>query len=107
MLSFGLALAAVLATLASPASGERSVAEQQQALDIQLVSQVNALRAQHGLKPLRYSRPLSEAATRHSVDMALRGYFSHSSSDGTAFWRRIQHFYPERGFHRWIVGENL
>ena len=39
--------------------------------------------------------------------MAGRGFFSHSSADGTAFWKRIQRLYPSKGFRRWTVGENL
>jgi uncharacterized protein YkwD len=95
------------AVLASPASADRSSAIRQKALDKQLLVQVNSLRAQHGLRPLRLAHGLSAAATRHSLQMAERGYFSHSSADGTAFWKRIQRLYPAKGFRRWTVGENL
>jgi len=95
------------AVLAAPASADRSSATQQKALDRQLLVQVNALRARHGLRPLRLSRGLSAASARHSLQMAGRGFFSHSSADGTAFWKRIQRLYPSKGFRRWTVGENL
>ena len=39
--------------------------------------------------------------------MARKGYFEHDSANGTAFWRRIERFYPSRGFRSWTVGENL
>ena len=39
--------------------------------------------------------------------MEADGYFAHDSVDGTAFWRRIQVFYPSTRFGYWSVGENL
>lgn len=102
-----VALAAAAAVLAGSAAGGHATALQQRALDRQLLGQVNALRARHGLRPLRLSRPLSAAASRHSLEMAEDGFFSHSSADGTAFWRRIEHYYRAQGFRTWQVGENL
>ena len=39
--------------------------------------------------------------------MGNAGYFGHSSADGTAFWRRIKHYYGSRSYRFWSVGENL
>jgi uncharacterized protein YkwD len=39
--------------------------------------------------------------------MAADGYFSHDSADHSAFWKRIQHFYPAGRYGYWAVGENL
>jgi uncharacterized protein YkwD len=39
--------------------------------------------------------------------MAAQGYFAHESADGSAFWKRIQHFYPSGSSGYWSVGENL
>jgi uncharacterized protein YkwD len=39
--------------------------------------------------------------------MERRGYFGHSSADGTAFWKRIQRYYRSSGYSSWSVGENL
>jgi uncharacterized protein YkwD len=39
--------------------------------------------------------------------MGADGYFQHNSVDGTAFWRRIGHWYAASGFGYWSVGENL
>lgn len=76
-------------------------------LEEAVVDRMNQIRRSHGLRPLRLSRPLAVAAEHHSKDMARRGYFEHDSANGTAFWRRIERFYPSRGFRSWVVGENL
>jgi uncharacterized protein YkwD len=39
--------------------------------------------------------------------MADRGFFSHSSPDGSAFWKRVQRHYGSRGYGYWSVGETL
>jgi uncharacterized protein YkwD len=71
-----------------------------------LLRDVNALRAAHGLRPLRLSRELTAAAAQHSQEMAADGYFAHESVNGQPFWERIRNWYrPLRG--RWSVGENL
>jgi uncharacterized protein YkwD len=93
--------------LVPSASGERVTVLQQKSLDRQLLSQVNAVRVQHGLRPLELSQRLTAAATRHSMEMAQLGYFSHTSANGTAYWKRIRRFYPETGFQSWTVGEDL
>jgi uncharacterized protein YkwD len=77
------------------------------ALESQTLSQLNAIRAHHGLKPLHLSLRLTAAASAHSRQMVARGYFAHESAGGGAFWRRIQHFYGSQGYHYWSVGENL
>ena len=71
------------------------------------VVQVNALRAAHGLTPLRVSPSLTAAANAHSTQMARLGYFSHDSANGGSFSSRIATYYPARGYHSWTVGENL
>jgi uncharacterized protein YkwD len=68
---------------------------------------VNALRARHHLSALKLSRGLTAAADAHGREMAERGYFEHESADGSAFWKRIERFYPSRGRRTWTVGENL
>lgn len=78
-----------------------------QALQSAVVDRMNAVRRAHGLRPLRLNRHLRAAAVFHSRDMGHRGYFEHDSISGTPFWRRIERFYPSRGFNAWTVGENL
>jgi uncharacterized protein YkwD len=77
-----------------------------QALQADLLVQINDFRRAHGLVPFRLSSKLSLAARQHSSEMAARGYFSHNSVNGSRFDRRIARFYPVS--HRyWSVGENL
>ena len=82
-------------------------ADRQTALETSLVRQINAIRRDHGLRPLVLSSKLGAAAAQHSREMGADGYFEHSSVDGTAFWRRIQHWYTSGPFGTWAVGENL
>ena len=77
------------------------------ALESSVVARMNAVRRSHRLRPLRMSRRLRTAGLFHSKDMGRRGYFEHDSLTGTPFWRRIERFYPSRGFSSWTVGENL
>ena len=78
-----------------------------QALEVAVVGRMNAIRRAPGLHPLRLNGRLRAAAVYHSRDMGRRGYFEHDSISGTPFWRRIERFYPSRGFDAWTVGENL
>lgn len=77
------------------------------ALENAVVDRMNDVRHARGLRPLRASGRLQAAALFHSRDMGRRGYFEHDSISGTPFWRRIERFYPSRGFRSWTVGENL
>jgi uncharacterized protein YkwD len=76
-------------------------------LEAQVRVDMNRLRTQHGLVPLRFSPKLTAAAMQHSREMARRGYFSHDSANGSAFWHRVERYYPSKGYHSWTVGENL
>jgi uncharacterized protein YkwD len=72
-----------------------------------LLREINQVRSQNGLGALRTSRALAEAAEFHSRSMATRGFFAHESADGSSFWKRVERFYPSRGFNYWSAGENL
>jgi len=76
-------------------------------LERSVLLEVNALRREYDLVPLRFSAGLATAARHHSTEMAKRGYFGHRSSGGEGFGRHIARFYPMRGRHYWAVGENL
>jgi uncharacterized protein YkwD len=76
-------------------------------LEQAIVGRMNEVRRTRGLRPLRLNRGLRSASLFHSRDMGRRGYFEHDSISGTPFWRRIERFYPSRGFRSWTVGENL
>jgi uncharacterized protein YkwD len=76
-------------------------------LERSVLDEMNAVRSQHGLVPLRFSGGLAAAARHHSTEMANRGYFGHSSANGEAFSRRLARFYPMGARHYWSVGENV
>lgn len=67
------------------------------------MTEVNAIRADNNLPPLKRSSSLDLAAQSHAVDMALDDYFDHDSYDrnGSALFKacdwylRVQSFYPE------------
>jgi uncharacterized protein YkwD len=72
-----------------------------------VLQEINSIRREHGLAPLRLSARLSAAARQHSQEMAARGYFSHDSANGSSFDRRIARYYPLGRNRYWSVGENL
>jgi uncharacterized protein YkwD len=100
LLSFG----AGGATAAGTPARTLSAANQ---LESRVLVELNAIRKQHGLVPLRLSRPLTTAADSHSRAMGTFGFFAHSSRDGSAFWKRVQRYYGPNGHAGWAVGENL
>jgi uncharacterized protein YkwD len=99
------AFTAVAAPVASPSPSRHHVALS--SLESGVLQQLNQIRVQHGLVPLRLSAPLTTAAIQHSREMGADGYFEHASYDGTAFWKRIGRWYGSQGYGYWSVGENL
>ena len=93
--------------VASPAGATDRPATALGTLEQGVLSSINALRSERGLAPLRFSSRLSAAARAHTKDMAARGYFSHTSANGSSFDRRIARFYPMGKSRYWSVGENL
>jgi len=67
----------------------------------EVIDLVNQQRAQNGLRPLVLSLALSEAARRHSVDMATHNFFSHTGSDGSSPWDR----FSDAGYRMTAGGE--
>jgi uncharacterized protein YkwD len=104
-----LALLAVVAggILAASANATSRSETSLPTLNHEVLTAVNTFRALHGLGQLRESRALDRSARVHSLEMGKVGYFGHSSADGTAFWRRIRHYYGARSYSYWSVGENL
>jgi uncharacterized protein YkwD len=51
-------------------------------LESRLLAEVNSVRAQHHLIPLRRAPELDQVARSHSLDMAKRNYLSHHSPEG-------------------------
>jgi uncharacterized protein YkwD len=106
--SFVVALALACCTVGALAAG--TSAEQPtvvRPLQRSVMKQLNAVRRQHGLLPLRVAVGLAAAAREHSLEMARFGYFSHSSAGGESFGRRIARFYRMGNRRHWAAGENL
>ena len=77
-------------------------------LESSVLDELNLVRLEHGLRQLRLSPSLTDAADHHSLAMVRAGYFAHESPDGSHFARRIKGFYKPRAARRkWRVGENL
>jgi uncharacterized protein YkwD len=106
-----LLVSAGLLALAAPASG--ATLSGKVSLESALVKRVNAVRRNHGLRPLRIERRLTSAADRHAVSMGKTGYFRHElftpwrSPRWNWFGRWIRWFYPGPGYSSWSAGENL
>jgi uncharacterized protein YkwD len=98
-----LAPTSVATSAQSPASG----AQRETALEAALVTTINGVRREHGLKPFAGSVKLSKAATQHTREMGVVGYFEHESFDSTPFWKRIARWYGSKNWRLWSVGENL
>jgi uncharacterized protein YkwD len=102
-----LAAAALSATVQPAAAAPQVTAQADAQLADQVLGSLNAIRAEHGLRPVVASSGLAAAAREHSREMAAAGYFAHASHDGTPFWARIQRYYPSTGTAYWSTGENL
>lgn len=73
-----------------------------------LLAEVNAMRRAQGLRALRLSGPLTDAAYAHAQALAVAGQFTHAwPTTGRSFGSWMRNFYSARGFRRWSAGENL
>jgi uncharacterized protein YkwD len=108
-----VALLAVLASLAvgaadaTAATAPTTTIAAANALESQVLAELNATRREHGLAPLRLALPLAAAADSHSRTMGRFGFFSHDSRDGTDFSQRVKRYYGPGRAGTWSVGENL
>ena len=105
--AFVVAVAGVWVVASPAGASSQRPAASLSTLEQGVLTDINALRKEHGLAPLRLSARLSAAARQHSAEMAARGYFSHDSANGSSFDKRIARYYPIGGSHYWSVGENL
>ena len=87
----------------SAASNEKELTS----LNKQVAAAINDFRKKHGLNSLDVSNELNASARQHSMEMGAKGYFAHNSADGTLWWKRIMHYYPQGNYTYWTVGENL
>ncbi|HEY3550148.1 MAG TPA: CAP domain-containing protein [Gaiellaceae bacterium] len=106
-LAIAAALVAATGLLAASAFATSRSEKSLPALNRQVLAAVNRFRVAHGLVALRESPALDRSARQHSLEMGKLGYFGHASADGTAFWRRIGHYYGAGRYTYWSVGENL
>ena len=100
----GLVIAASAALAATPAIGSSRPAEAATvSVQNQVIQLVNVQRAKVGCRALVLDARLSRAAQAHSIDMAKRRYFSHTSLDGRTFAQRIR----AQGYTGSLIGENI
>lgn len=64
------------------AAGAPSPEPAAEAWQVDMLARLNALRASLGAAAVRLCAPLNAAATKHSADMASRGYFDHTGLNG-------------------------
>jgi uncharacterized protein YkwD len=64
---------------------------------------INAYRKEKGLKPLKLSTALTEAAKNHSRDLAKWDRISHYGSDGSNPWDRVK----RAGYNARVAAENV
>ncbi len=69
----------------------------------QVVDLVNQERAKAGCLPLAVSAQLTAAAQGHSQDMATNDFFSHTGSNGSSPWQRIE----ATGYRYSAAAENI
>ena len=60
-------------------------------------------RKKSGLPPLNTSPPLDRAAQIHACDMAIRGFFDHTGSDGSTAMVRVR----GSGYNACLAAENI
>ncbi|KRF35713.1 CAP domain-containing protein [Terrabacter sp. Soil810] len=97
-------VAAASAALAAPAVGSPQAAEAATvSVQNQVIQLANVQRTKAGCRALALDARLSRAAQAHSIDMAKRRYFSHTSLDGRTFAQRIR----AQGYTGSIIGENI
>lgn len=102
-----LAVLVAGATNAGAAASPASTIASANALESQVLVELNAIRVDHGLVPLRLAPALGAAADAHSRAMGHLGFFTHESRDGSGFQKRVERFYGSKGYGNWSVGENL
>jgi uncharacterized protein YkwD len=78
-----------------------------------LLDKMNAVRRNHGLRPLRLCERLEDAAARHAKSMARNGYSLHDLytpkriDDWTPINTWLPWYWPGPGYTSWWMGENI
>jgi len=68
-----------------------------------ILQETNLARLRHGLSPLSWDAKAAKAASRYARDMLERGYFSHTSPEGTTLTDRMR----QEGIIEVTLGENI
>lgn len=71
--------------------------------DVRSLTEINAERSANGRSVLTYDRRLEKAAQMHASDMANRGFFSHTGSDGSD----VRHRLKRAGYKYCVAAENI
>ncbi len=95
--SVGIAIAGMLMGMAWSANAGMSGSLSQ------VLSLVNAARAEKGCQPLVVDERLTKAAERESRDMVDQAFFSHTEPDGTTPGDRVK----DTGYTYQMIGENI
>lgn len=72
-------------------------------MEAQVLTLINTHREQNGLPALANNSRLNVSSHNHSLDMARRGYFSHTSLDGRSPFDRMR----AAGYNCGTMGENI
>ncbi len=104
-LGIALVLFLLIGLLGSHADSSSARGGRDDRLQAKIRACANGIRARHGLKPLRNSKPLNQAASLHAHDMARRGYFGHTDPQGRGPKDRVEQF--PGGGRFGVVGENI
>ncbi len=69
----------------------------------EILERINALRAAHGLRPVRLDPKVTAVADGYSAQMAKENFFAHVAPDGSAVGQRLR----DAGYGFRTAGENL
>ena len=97
----GAASGANAATLPSLCTGAQD--SNTAAFAAEVIRLVNVERANAGLAALTSQEQLTQAAQKHSIDMACNSFYSHTGSDGSSPFDRMDTV----GYLYWTAAENI
>lgn len=90
-------------TVAPPATAEAPQSLMTARMEEEVLERINAIRAEHGEEPLRYSAELTRVAREYSRQMTVENFFSHHSPAGEDVTDRLR----QAGLDYTHVGENI
>ncbi|MBD2459487.1 CAP domain-containing protein [Oscillatoria sp. FACHB-1407] len=87
----------------SPSSADAAQSAAAAQMESDVLQQINAIRQQNGLSPLKDNPKLAQVARRYSQRMAEQNFFSHTAPEGDTMVDRVR---SARIFY-FALGENL